>query len=802
MTGMNLQPSLPRISVAIASSTVLLGLLVPASAGADPTGDWPAWDGAATGEFRTWTIDDGEFIASSGIFQSRGANTDLLHHEEYWGAIMTGGELPLDQRDDVERHLTWGAFGVDRWANDGDQELPLDETTHPDFTAELAELRVTTDADEVFLRLRWTSMPAVDAQIATVTFSNAASTAVATPWPHAAGVRAPWDVAVTTWGTGATLTVNGVTPDEQDLTALGGDVRTGDHVVEVRVPRDLLPAGPWTVRGGGGLTDPDDRSQFRAVPLGSATDTAPGSGSTLFAGSPVWSLLFAVEDAWVFTARAEGDLLADGDVTAAAVTIDPAELDARVDVVNPLTTGRLARFHESAYDFGDGITKGAPGELPGFLMIPPEVPLDDAARTYEYTGRLQPYGMIVPPAYVDRTEPWPLIIYLHGLNNYYYEPFGVLPNLDAEIIDRGYLFAGLLGRGDLSYLNRGELDVREVIADISTAYDVDPDRIYFMGHSMGSIGSHNFVTRNPDLVAAAAPAEITASDPLLGNLMHVPWMTAGGIQDPLDLNAQSEIDTFEAMAALGYDTRTYLFQLKTHESSSIYDNLPQILDHFDRSRRVSHPGTFTYRRLADDDFPEIGIVHDRAYAASGLIFADPDRPQQIDVTSFAIPHAPLDPAGATMTDENVDEGGPSGRTIARKLVNIPAFGTSHPVSNAARVTLDNVAAVTLDLDRLALDPIVGLAVDVTTTGSTRMTFVGELDPATVIVELDGAEVSGAVTASGMVVDVPAGDHRVVLVASAADVSPTPTPLPATGGGIAAAGIAAAALGGLLRRRRS
>ncbi|MFT5222329.1 MAG: hypothetical protein ACI867_000628, partial [Glaciecola sp.] len=470
----------------------LAGALFAASTGALPasaaaTGDWPAWDGEATGQFRSWVLDDGEFIWTNGIQQARGANVDGLHHEDYWGLLATGGELPITSTTDAERHLTWGAFGVDRFATDGDAELPVDAEQWPAFTGEAAELRLTTDADEVFLRWTFTSMPRPDAQIATLTFAGQDALPVSSTWPHDAGVSSPWQVAVTTWGTGATVTTGG--GDSVDLAGLGGEVRTGDHTVEVRLPSALLPTGPWSLTGGVGLTDPSDPSRYWEVPAGAASATAPGSGSSILAGSPVWSLLFADDDPWVFTARTEGDLLVGGDVSSVAFTLDPASLVAgRSDAPAP-RAGRLARQYSSAFDFGDGITKGDPAQTLGILELPPEVPLDDVARSFEYTGRLQPYGMLVDAAYHDRTEAWPLIVYLHGLNNYYYEPFGTLPNLEL-VGERGYLFAGLLGRGDLSYLGRGELDVREVIVDVAKNYDVDPDRIYLMGHSMGSIGSH------------------------------------------------------------------------------------------------------------------------------------------------------------------------------------------------------------------------------------------------------------------------------------------------------------------------
>lgn len=791
------------VAAGIAVTAAVLAA-VPASAAA--TGGWPAWGGDATGEFRTGRLDEGEFVWTNGVLQSRGANADGVHHEEYWGQLASGAELPIEERDDVDNHLTWGAFGVDRWATDGDQELPRDDEAYPEYSGEVNELRLAVDDDELFVRWLFTSFPSPDAQIATLTIGDG----TVADWPHGAGVTAPWTFALTATGTAGSVTTAGQEP--RALDEVGGTVRVTDHAIEARLPLAILPDGPWTLRGGAGLADPSDPSSYWAVPAGSATDTDPGSGASLADGSPVWSLLFAVEDTWVFTARAEGDLLADGDVTDAVVTVDPADLAAGITTDTPATSGRLARQYVSAYDFGDGITKGDPEDLPAFLMVPPEVPLDDAGRSFEYTGRLQPYGMVVPEAYHDRTEPWPLVVYLHGLNNYYYEPFGLVQGLDEELAEHGYLFASLLGRGDLSYRGRGELDVREALADIMARYDVHPDRVHLMGHSMGSIGTHNIVTRNPDLFASASPAQITASDDLLVNLMHVPWMTAGGLADPLDPAAQSELDTHAALADLGYDSTTWIHTLKTHENSSVYDLLPASLDLYDRTRRVADPGTFTYRRLPDDDDPDIGVLHDRAYAASDLRFTDDSVPQQVDVTSFAIPHAPLDPANAVHTDEMVDPGGISARTAARRLTSTPAFGPPHQVQNAADVTLANVSSLTLDMDRLALEPMAGLVVDVTT--DTPATLRLDRSPTDASrVEIDGAPVPSAVTTDGIVVDLPEGDHQVRLVAAVGEApaptpsstatpapdepaTPTRAPLPATGGGLA---IAAFGLAVLVRR---
>ncbi len=783
------------------SAALLLGLALlvptPGAAAAAGTGPWPLWDAPATGEFRSLLVTGGEAVWTNGVMQSRGANADGLHHEDYWGLLAEGGTFPYDERQTVERHLTWGAFGVDRWATDGDQELPTDAARWPDFTGELAEVRLATDADELFVRFTWTSMPAPDAQIATLALATDGSAPQAAAWPHGSSTSSPWSVALTTWGNGATVTAAGAEP--VDLAGLGGEVRTGDHVVEMRVPRSLLPPGPWRLWGGGGLASPDDPGSWWAVPAGSATATSPGSGSTSSAGSTTWSLLFADDDPWIFTARREGDLLVGDDVTEASLVLDPALLDAGGATADPPRSGWLARYHRSAFDFGDGITKGEPAPPPDPFVLPPEVPLDDVGRSFEYTGRLQPYGMYVPAAYHERAagESWPLVLYLHGLNNFYYEPHGTLFNLPDVLEERGYLFANLLGRGDLSYLGRGELDVLEVLADIREHYDVDPDRVHLMGHSMGSIGSHNVATRNPDLFASAAPAQITSSDDLIANLRHVPWIMVGGVEDFLDPGSSSEVTTYGLMSDLGYDVTFYSYLLKTHESTSISDTLPAMFDLFDRTRRVTSPGEFTYTRLPGDDDPDLGLVHDRAYQASGLEFADPSASQRIDVTSFAIPHAPLDPGAATRTRAQVDEGGPSGRSVADKSVTVPGYGEPVAVRNAAAVTLDNVAAVTLDLPGLGLEPIPGMTVEVEATDAVALTFAG-VGAGQVTFLVDGAPVAARVAGTARSIDVPAGTH-VVTIVSAAPVAPPV--LPATGGGAAIAlGLCLAGVGVRGRRR--
>ena len=61
-------------------------------------------------------------------------------------------------------------------------------------------------------------------------------------WPAQARLTGAYDIALTVWGTGASLAAPGEEPTP--LAAAGGAVTTGDHVSEVRVPLSALPRRP------------------------------------------------------------------------------------------------------------------------------------------------------------------------------------------------------------------------------------------------------------------------------------------------------------------------------------------------------------------------------------------------------------------------------------------------------------------------------------------------------------------------------------------------------------------------------
>lgn len=737
--------ALKLAALAALCALTLVGCSNSAAPGSEAdAGGWPAFDAEPTGRANQGHIVDGKFVGTDEVHFARGANADGLHHEQYYapGGIPPQPQPTPVESDDVYRHSTWGAFGTDRAAHNGDYLLPTDSENWPDFTADLAFMRMEADALELFVQLRFLSFPRPEAQIATISFSSLGSSPELAPWPRNAGVSTRYSHALTVHGSGAELS------DDQgqsiSIAAIGGAMRVTDHAFEIRLPLNTLPPGPWRISVGAGLADPSDPSQYWTVPAGAPTASSPGTDHGTAPGANVWDLMYTPHDPNFHDDHVQADLLLAGDVSAAQIIVDPAMLQNGATLPAPVITGRIAHSYESAFDFGDGISRGSPATPPiPAAPVPAGVRPRDPAVSYEYTGGVQPYFAYIPQAYPASSHDWPLILYFHGLNNYIWEPFGLTLGLEQQLEDRGYLFASLLGRGDISFEGRGELDPLEVIQHMSTRYRVDPDRIYLVGHSHGGGGVLNVARRNPDLFAAVVSAQISEASAQPENFLQLPTLHIAGAQDPID-NGASAQSRYDALSALGYDASLLIYQSKTHENSSIHDALNEIFDLYDRSVRNPNPATVIYSRAGNDFDSALGLEHDGAFWVSGLQAADPAQALSIRAVSFAIAHAPLDADAATREDNAlVDTAGPSGRSLALLSQTTPGFGPNAAVENRATLVASNVAAVTLDTARMALQPrSAGAAMDLELDGplQLRLTSVSGNTLSWRILDADGAQI--------------------------------------------------------------
>jgi len=122
-------------------------------------------------------------------------------------------------------------------------------------------------------------------------------------------------------------------------------------------------------------------------------------------------------------------------------------------------------------------------------------------------GTDQPYSVWLPRDYTPKRK-WPLVVQLHGLGGSYR-----MGNVRREIED--CVVVAPDGRGNTDYKLWGELDVIRVVEEARKHYNIDPDRVYLYGVSMGGSGSWQLGVHFPDVFAALGP--------ICGNADHRVW---------------------------------------------------------------------------------------------------------------------------------------------------------------------------------------------------------------------------------------------------------------------------------------
>lgn len=161
----------------------------------------------------------------------------------------------------------------------------------------------------------------------------------------------------------------------------------------------------------------------------------------------------------------------------------------------------------------------------------------------------QPFGLYVPPGY-NPEQSYPLVIMLHGaMSNHRLalkRVFGHsnLPGENDAKASRyfpdwkpeNYIVATPYARGTMGYMGIPEEDVYKVIETCQENFNIDRNRIYLTGLSMGGGGTLYLGMRRPDLFAAIAPvcpAPPSAFYPLIGNALNLSVAIHQGGADPV-----------------------------------------------------------------------------------------------------------------------------------------------------------------------------------------------------------------------------------------------------------------------------
>jgi predicted peptidase len=226
-----------------------------------------------------------------------------------------------------------------------------------------------------------------------------------------------------------------------------------------------------------------------------------------------------------------------------------------------------------------------------------------------------PYRLYVPQSY-DPANETPLVVALHGYGGNQDYFFAALESLPELLEKHGFIFVAPLGYSTGGWYgapldipgNRprssgqppppvtqsveemrrerylSETDVMNVLALVTREYNVDPDRTFLMGHSMGGMGTYVLGQKYSERWAAIAVMSGTLADATydLGRLRNVAVMLSAGEQEAAVVDAAEE--QIEAMNALGIMTGLFVAPGATH-GSMIAPTIPRVLEFFSDKER-------------------------------------------------------------------------------------------------------------------------------------------------------------------------------------------------------------------------
>ncbi|HMJ68776.1 MAG TPA: alpha/beta hydrolase-fold protein [Cyclobacteriaceae bacterium] len=216
----------------------------------------------------------------------------------------------------------------------------------------------------------------------------------------------------------------------------------------------------------------------------------------------------------------------------------------------------------------------------------------------------QPYGLYVPKNFDDKKK-YPLVIMLHGAGSNHrlslrrvfgksngpgetdVETSRVFP----EFKDVEYIVASPFARGTMGYQGVAEKDVMDVLADVKKRFNIDEDRTYLTGLSMGGGGTLWIGLTRPDIWAAIAPvcpAPPQGTEDLARNALNYPAWFHHGDKDQAVAVAVSR-DWTAKLKELGSAVEYTEYPGVNHNSwENAYANA-QIFDWFSKFKRNPYP---------------------------------------------------------------------------------------------------------------------------------------------------------------------------------------------------------------------
>ena len=538
-----------------------------------------------------------------------------------------------------------------------------------------------------------------------------AATVPGGPWKVGKGIGLEHLVVLDTDGTGTLFTWNGT--ELARSADLGVTVDRGTNLVSTTVDALAVDGGTsWNAVGLAGVRTED-------------------GGSWLSGAQPIFDLAY---------------LKAEDPTTEVAVALReqvpqlgfvPFQDKDQADVLS----GRI----DASRAIAAGITfTGSRTEAPeveeGFnaFLYHSSIPVDEGVQPepLRYDGPYMPYAVWISPG-VNRAEPSPLLLFLHGANQYQNVNLIHFNNQQSLVLPSPYSVPGVVifpnGRTTGWSTPRADADALEAMDDAlaRSSLNLDPERVVVTGVSSGGAGTYHLASWYPDRFAGAYSL-VGGGTQVLENITNLPFRASNGLLDPL-VNAKTWRDSADALKAAGtVDYRIVQVLNRSHDGPLAEGNCYYV--DLLSAPRVTNPTRVRYSMpVAGAERTAWGFAPTGAYWVSGIRPADAEQVAKVDLESLAKdPQVVVEDAITEVQSNAVEErdfcrlhpgmrNGTTWETEGRSFTT----GARTDRSNTLQGSFENVDAVTVDVDRAGLSSGAPITLDVETDRPVTVTLVGK-----------------------------------------------------------------------------
>ena len=200
------------------------------------------------------------------------------------------------------------------------------------------------------------------------------------------------------------------------------------------------------------------------------------------------------------------------------------------------------------------------------------------------TIRLQ-YLLFLPADYENKSEKWPMILFLHGAGERGDNLSQVKVHGPPKLINNGENFPFIIVSPQCPEDKWWDTDVlNELLKDVMKSYRVDKNRIYLTGLSMGGYGTWDMAQKYPSRFAAIAPICGSGNPELVERIKHLPIWVFHGAKDKVVPVKKSQ-DMVDALKKVGGNVKFAIYPEAGHDSwTETYSN-PALYDWFLKHNR-------------------------------------------------------------------------------------------------------------------------------------------------------------------------------------------------------------------------